>query len=158
MAACRQRQSTLPQCGQLGVQISANGSRWLLETALTGGHVGESSTAWQRALLARAAGLVVQTDDLDVHLGLSSTWSFRTPQEPGSQTGIDYSTTPEYDIQNRSRIDTGTIPTSSTLGAGPEFGLAYGPLWIQGGVLPHLGEPHERLEPLRICTRNELAI
>lgn len=117
--------------GQLGVQIRADGSRWLVETALTGGHVGASSTARQRALLARAAGLIVQSDDLAVHLGLSSTWSFQMPQEPGSRAGIAYSATPEYDIQDRSSIDTDVIPAGGALGVGPEFGLAYGPLWIQ---------------------------
>ncbi|MBS0640199.1 MAG: hypothetical protein JSS43_10025 [Proteobacteria bacterium] len=124
--------------GQLGIQLSADGPRWLVETAFTGGRVGDSGSSRQRGVLARAAGLVVKQDDLDVHLGVSAVWSFRTPQAFGSPPGITYASTPEYDIPGRSTIDTGSIPARGTLNVGPEFGFAYGPLWFQAEWYPAL--------------------
>ncbi|MBW4025588.1 MAG: hypothetical protein HIU92_21160 [Proteobacteria bacterium] len=118
--------------GQLGLQVGAHRARWLVEATLTGGQIGDSSTSRYRGVLARAAGLVVKTHDLAVHVGVSAASSLQLAQEPGSAPAIDYSATAEYGIQGRSEIDTGAIPAQGTVSAGPEFGLAYGPLWVQG--------------------------
>jgi phosphate-selective porin OprO and OprP len=118
--------------GRTGVQLTANRERWLLNAALTGPRAGPGDDGRERALLARAAGLIVHRDGLDVHLGLSGVWEFRTPQEAGSRPAIELSNPPEYTIISQSYLSTGQIPASSMRTGGLETGVAWGPLWLQG--------------------------
>jgi hypothetical protein len=66
--------------GRVGAEARANGDRWFVSAALTGGRVGPGVDGSQRGAVARVAGRVVQAEDLAVHLGLSGVWSFQPPR------------------------------------------------------------------------------
>ena len=65
---------------RVGAEARANGERWFVSAALTGGETGPGTDSSQRGAVARVAGRVVQAEALAVHLGLSGVWSLRPPR------------------------------------------------------------------------------
>jgi phosphate-selective porin OprO/OprP len=118
--------------GRTGLEISARGERWLASTTLVGPRVGYGDDARERAVMGRAAGLVVQQDNLAIHLGLDALWRFRTPQENGQRPGVELSNAPEYTISPESYLSTGFIEAKSMASGGIEAGVASGPFWASG--------------------------
>jgi phosphate-selective porin OprO/OprP len=118
--------------GRTGVEIQAQGDRYLASVGFAGPRVGYGDDARERAVMGRAAGLVVKQDNLAIHLGLNGLWRFRTPQENGQRPGIELSNAPEYTISPESYLSTGFIEAKSMASGGIEAGVASGPFWASG--------------------------
>jgi phosphate-selective porin OprO/OprP len=118
--------------GRTGVEIGAQGDRWLTSLGLIGPRVGYGDDARERAVMGRVAGLVVQRENFAVHLGLDGLWRFRTPQENGQRPGVELSNAPEYTISPESYLSTGFIEAKSMASGGVEAGVAAGPFWASG--------------------------
>ena len=116
-----------------GVQLQADGERFNASLALTAGQAGPGRDGNQRAVVARAAGLPVQTGALTIHAGLSGEWVFRPASDAGRSAAISLSDGPELRIDDvPSGLSTGRIEARSGGALGPELGLGWRRLWLQG--------------------------
>lgn len=118
--------------GRTGVELQASGDRYTALLGLFGSRVGYGDDERERALTGRVAGLVVQQENLAVHLGADVLYRFRTPQEAGQRPGVTLSTAPEYTITPESYLSTGFIEARGMTSGGLEAGVASGPLWLSG--------------------------
>jgi phosphate-selective porin OprO and OprP len=117
---------------RVGGQFGAARERWFAAVFLTGGRTGPGARSGQRAVLGRAAGLVIKTDNAALHLGISGAWLYRVPSSGGGVHTIDLSDQPELQIDNvPPSLSTGPIAAQSALIGGPEVGLGWDRLWLQ---------------------------
>jgi len=114
-------------------QAGASGNRWFATALVTGGTAGPGAQSDQRALLGRAAGLIVKTDNLALHLGFSGAWVFQPPRPAGGGSVLSFSNQPELAIDAApASLSTGPITTPGAETGGVEAGLGWGRLWVQG--------------------------
>lgn len=117
---------------RVAAEIRANGERWLVAAALTGGRPGPGEDSTQRGAVARLAGLPIRRDGLSVHLGISGAWSFRPPRAAEGRS-VELSEPPELSLdRDNPTLDTGAIRADSARSGGVALGLSRGPLWVQG--------------------------
>ncbi len=117
---------------RVGGQFGAARERSFAAVFLTGGRTGPDARSGQRAVLGRAAGLVIKTDNSALHLGASGAWLYRVPSSGGGVHTIDLSDQPELQIDNvPPSLSTGPIAAQSALIGGPEVGLGWDRLWLQ---------------------------
>lgn len=115
-----------------GIQVQADGERWNVAVAGTAGQAGPPDDGGQRAIVARAAGLPVKTDDLMIHLGVSGEWVF-SPRRGGNLREVSFSDREQLQIDNAApSLSTGAIRARSAGAVGPEVGLTWRRLWLQG--------------------------
>jgi len=115
-------------------QAEASGDRWFATMLVTGGTTGPGAESDQRALLGRAAGLVVKDREVALHLGLSGAWVFQPPRG-GSGQGptLSFSNQPELQVDDaKASLSTGSLDTPGAEMGGIEAGLGWGRLWVQG--------------------------
>jgi phosphate-selective porin OprO and OprP len=117
---------------RVGGQFGATGERWFAAVFLTGGRTGPGAMPAQRALLVRAAGLVIKTDNAALHLGASGAWLYRVPSSDGGVHTLNLSDQPELQVDKvPPSLSTGPIAAQSALIGGPEVGLSWDRLWLQ---------------------------
>jgi hypothetical protein len=117
---------------RVGGQFGAARERWFAAVFQTGGRTGPGARPAQRALLVRAAGLVIKTDNAALHLGASGAWLYRVPSSGGGVHALDLSNQPELQIDKvPPSLSTGPIAAQSALIGGPEVGLSWDRLWLQ---------------------------
>lgn len=115
-----------------GIQVQVDGERWNVAVAGTAGQAGRPDDGGQRAIVARAAGLPVKMGDLVVHLGVSGEWVF-DPRRGANLREVSFSDREQLQIDNVSpSLSTGAIRAGSAGALGPEFGLGWRRLWLQG--------------------------
>jgi len=121
--------------GRVGGEVGATGERWFAAALVTGGLTGHGADSDQRAVLARVAGLVIKTDDVSLHLGLSGAWLYHPPN-PGEQgQSLSFSNQPELAIDDASAsLSTGRIAARNAEMGGVEAGSGWGRLWVQGEI------------------------
>lgn len=118
---------------RVGVQAQADGPRYNASVALTGGRAGPGDDGNQRAVVGRAAGLPIRTDETTLHLGVSGEWVFRPANERGKPRALGFSDREELQIDDAaSSLSTRSIPAGSGGAFGPELALAWRQLWLQG--------------------------
>ncbi len=114
------------------VQAQASGDRWNVSVAGTAGQAGPPDDGGQRAVVARAAGLPLKTDDLALHLGVSGEWVF-DPRSGANLQEATFSDREQLQIDAVSpSLSTGTIRARSAGASGAELGLTWRRLWLQG--------------------------
>ena len=117
----------------VGARYAAD--RYFLAGYLTGGTFGSQTAALatpqQTGIVARAAGRPVATDDWDVHVGFSASDAFRIQRTAAGQT-LTIQDRPELRIDQNRLISTGAINARSANEYGPEFGIRYRNLLLQG--------------------------
>jgi phosphate-selective porin OprO and OprP len=113
-------------------EVRATGDRWFASTLLTGGQTGPGAQGDQRAWLGRAAGLVVKTDEVALHLGTSAGWVFQPPRTGAGQRVLSFSDQPEFQVDPAdASLSTGPLNVASAGFGGVESGLTWGRLWLQ---------------------------
>lgn len=118
--------------GRVGAQLGASGERWYATALLTGGRTGPGARSDQRAVLGRAAGLVVKTDDVALHLGLSGGWLYQAPRSGAGGRSLSFSDQSEVQIDRTSpSLATGSVAAKGARIGGVELGLGWGRLWAQ---------------------------
>lgn len=118
---------------RVGSQFGAAGERWFAAVFLTGGRTGPDARSDQRALLGRAAGLVIKTENVALHLGVSGSWLYHVPSGVAGVHTLSLSNQTELNIDNVApSLSTGPIPAQSAWLGGAEAGLGWGRLWLQG--------------------------
>ena len=119
--------------GRVGAQVQATGERWFATTLVTGGLTGQGARSDQRAVLARAAGLAVKTDDLLLHLGASGAWLYQVAKSDSGRRTLSFSNQPELNLDDvGSSLSTGSLAARGARLGGVEAGLGWGRLWLQG--------------------------
>lgn len=114
------------------VQAQADGERWTVAIAGTAGQAGPPDDGRQRAVVARAAGLPLKTDDVTLHLGVSGEWVF-DPRRGADLREVSFSDREQLQIDSVTpSLSTGSIRARSAGALGPEVGLAWRRLWLQG--------------------------
>jgi phosphate-selective porin OprO/OprP len=117
---------------QVGGQFGAESERWFVALFQTGGGTGPDAQPPQRALLTRAAGLLIKTDNAALHLGASGAWLYRVPSSGGCVHTLDLSNRTELQIDKvPPSLSTGPIAAQDALLGGPEVGLGWDRLWLQ---------------------------
>ena len=117
---------------RVGGQFGAARERWFAAVFLTGGRTGPDARSGQRAVLGRAAGLVIKTDNVALHLGASGSWLYQVPSSKGGVHTLSLSNQTELYIDDVApSLSTGPIPAQSAWMGGPEMGLGWGRLWLQ---------------------------
>ncbi len=115
-----------------GIQAEADGERWNVTVAGTAGQAGPPDDGGQRAIVFRAAGLPVKTGDVALHLGISGEWVFQ-PRRGANLSEVSFSDREQLQIDNAApSLSTGTIRAGSAGAFGPEVGLTWRRLWLQG--------------------------
>ena len=119
---------------------SAVGARWadrrfFVAGYLTGGSYGSQSaelaTPQQTGGTFRVAGRPVASQDFDLHLGLSGSAAFDISRTASGQN-IQLRDRPELRIDNNRLIDTGALAADSAYQWGPEFGVRWRNVMLQG--------------------------
>jgi len=109
--------------------------RYFLAGYLTGGTYGSQSAALatpqQTGAVLRVAGRPVATSDWDVHAGFSASDAFRIQRTASGQT-INLQDRPELRIDQNRLISTGALNARSAYEYGPEFGIRWRNLLLQG--------------------------
>ena len=109
--------------------------RFLVAGYLTGDTYGSQSTALARPQstggVFRAAVRPFYNENVDVHLGASTSASFRVRRTAAGQT-LQLRDRPELRIDTNRLVDTGLLNASGAYSYGPEFAFRYGPFMIQG--------------------------
>ena len=115
------------------IQALAAGDRYHVAASLTAGQAGPGRDGDQRALVARAVGLPIKTDELTLHVDVSGEYVFRPARDVGKLPALSLSDQPELRIDDiPAPLSTGSIQTSSVGAVGPELGVAYGRFYAQG--------------------------
>ncbi len=113
-------------------QAEASGDRWFTTALVTGGTTGPGAQSDQRALLGRAAGLAIRSENVALHLGLSGAWLFQPPRTAGSGPALSFSDQPELQLDNAdASLSTVSLHTPGVKTGGVEAGLGWGQLWVQ---------------------------
>jgi len=110
-------------------------NRWFASAYLTGAAYGSNLTAQgvpdQTGGVARLAGRPVATADMDVHLGVSGSYAFDIRRTATGQT-LQLRDRAELRIDQSRLIDTGALNADKAWTAGPEFGVRWRSLMLQG--------------------------
>ena len=115
-----------------GIQVEADGERWNVALAGTAGQAGPPDDGGQRAIVGRVAGLPLKTSDVALHLGVSGEWVF-DPRRGANLREVSFSDREQLQIDNAApSLSTGSIQAGSAGAVGPEFGLTWRRLWLQG--------------------------
>ena len=111
------------------------GERYFLAGYLTGAPYGSQQVALaqpqQTGGVVRVAGRPVATGDWDVHLGFSASEAFRIQRMAGGQT-LTLQDRPELRIDQNRLVGTGALNANSAGEYGPEFGMRWRNLLLQG--------------------------
>ena len=111
------------------------GERYFLAGYLTGGTYGSQTAALatpqQTGGVLRLAGRPVATGDWDVHFGVSASEAFRIQRTASGQT-LNLQDRPELRIDQNRLISTGALNANSAGEYGPEFGVRWRNLLLQG--------------------------
>ena len=114
------------------VQAQADGDRWIIAVAGTAGQAGPPDDGGQRAIVARAAGLPLKAKDVALHLGASGEWVF-DPRSGANLREASFSDKEQLQIDDVTpSLSTGSIRVRSAGAFGPEIGLSWRRLWLQG--------------------------
>lgn len=114
------------------VQVQASGDRWNVSVSGTAGQAGPPDDGGQRAVVARAAGLPLKTEDVALHLGVSGEWVF-DPRGGANLREVSFSDREQLQIDDVTpSLSTGSIRARSAGAFGPEIGLTWRRLWLQG--------------------------
>ena len=109
--------------------------RWFAAAYLTGDAYGSNNTAQatrgQTGFVGRVAGRAYADADTDVHLGFSGSYAFDLRRQANGQT-LQLRDRPELRIDQQRLIDTGGISADSAFTWGPEFGVRWRNLLLQG--------------------------
>jgi phosphate-selective porin OprO and OprP len=117
---------------RVGGQLGAARERWFVAVFQTGGRTGPNARSDQRALLARAADLLIKTDNTVLHLGASVAWLYRVPSSGDGSHTLTLSDQPELQIDKVTpSLSTGPIAAQRAVMGGPEVGLSWDRLWLQ---------------------------
>ena len=83
-------------------------------------------------MLARAAGLVIDTDDLKLHVGASGAWLYQVPRAGDGSRTVTLSNQPEFQLTLApSAITTGSVPARGAHLGGVEAALNWSRIFIQ---------------------------
>ncbi|WP_421990508.1 OprO/OprP family phosphate-selective porin [Roseococcus sp.] len=119
---------------------SAVGARWadrrfFVAGYLTGGTYGSQSaelaTPQQTGGTFRVAGRPIASQDMDLHLGFSTSAAFDLGRTASGQS-LRLRDRPELRIDNNRLIDTGSLAADSAYQWGPEFAFRYRNFMLQG--------------------------
>ena len=109
--------------------------RYFLAGYLTGGTYGSQTASLaqpqQTGIAVRAAGRPVATADWDLHLGVSASDAFRIQRTATGQT-LTLQDRPELRIDQNRLVSTGALNARSAYTYGPEFGLRWRNVMLQG--------------------------
>lgn len=118
--------------GRVGGQLGGTGERWFASVFLTGGKTGSGARSDQRAVLGRAAGLVVQTDSVSVHLGASGAWLYQVARAGDGSRTLRLSDQPEIQLDMApASLTSGAVPATGARLGGVEAGMSWDRLWLQ---------------------------
>lgn len=121
--------------GRTGIAAFGNGEEWFASFAVTGAPIATQSFDEQVALTGRVAGLVVKSNDLNIHLGANATYVLQAP-DAGPDTAARYPLRlrdrPEVRVDSTRLIDTGNINTDTLFIPGAEFAANFQSLFLQG--------------------------
>jgi len=110
--------------------VRGNTDNFYASLYYTGGQIGDGGTDEQTAVVGRAAYLIAPNPDLNVHIGASGTHVFEVNQD-GAQT-LNLRDRPELRIDATRLAFTGSLATESAQAYGPEFGMNWKNLYLQG--------------------------
>ncbi|MDO9461080.1 MAG: porin [Alphaproteobacteria bacterium] len=112
------------------IGVRGNTDNFYASLYYTGGQIGDGGTDEQTAVVGRAAYLIAPNPDLNVHIGASGTHVFEVNQD-GAQT-LNLRDRPELRIDATRLAFTGSLATESAQAYGPEFGMNWKNLYLQG--------------------------
>lgn len=123
--------------GRYGVGFRANEKKWYVSAYWTGGTIADAEVAdEQSALVARAAALLWQDDDFDIHLGSSLSWVLEPADQGSLSTSarypIRFRDRPELRVDSTRLIDTGAVDAKSAFANGFEAAVRAGSFFFQG--------------------------
>ena len=114
-----------------GLEARVNGDRYNAAIAITAGRAGPGRDGNQRAVVGRAAGLLLD-GPVTLHAGLSGEWVFHPPRPAGRSPTLSLSDGTELRVDDApASLDTRAISATSGGAFGPEAGLAWRGLWLQ---------------------------
>jgi phosphate-selective porin OprO/OprP len=123
--------------GREGAEVFAQGERYLVSLALTGGKTTDAATFdEQQALVGRVAWLAVDLSDVKWLLNVDSTHVFKladTAAGPAPSGAIALSAGPELSIDASRTVDTGLLDARHVTEFGMETAVELGRLFGQGG-------------------------
>ncbi len=123
--------------GRLGLGVRSSGARWFGALTLTSRTVNDAEVFdSQTALVGRAAGLLLTSEDYNLLLGGSGTYVLHPPDlgadATGARYGIRFRDRPELRLDSTRLIDTGSINARHAYAAGVEFGANWHNFFLQG--------------------------
>jgi len=117
----------------VGARYAAD--RYFVTGYLTGAPYGSQNSLLaqpqQTGVVARIAGRPVATDDWDMHVGFSASDAFRIQRTSAGQS-LTLQDRPELRIDQNRLITTGALNARSAYEYGPEFGLRWRNIMLQG--------------------------
>jgi len=121
--------------GRQGVEIFAQGERYLVSLALTGGKTTDTATFdEQQGLVGRVAWLAMDRDDLKWLLNADATHVLKVSDiAPGTPNAVQLSAGPELSVDASRTVDTGLLDARHVTEFGMETALNLGRLFGQGG-------------------------
>jgi len=123
--------------GREGAEVFAQGERYLVSLALTGGKTGDAATFdEQQAVVGRVAWLAMDSGDVKWLLNMDATHVFKpadTAAGPAASGGIALSAGPELSIDASKTVDTGLLDARHVTEFGMETAAQWGRLFGQGG-------------------------
>jgi len=121
--------------GREGVEIFAQGERYLVSLALTGGKTTDAATFdEQQGLVGRVAWLAVDRGDLKWLLNADATHVLKVGDiAPGIPNSVQLSAGPELSVDGSRTVDTGFLDARHVTEFGMETALSLGRLFGQGG-------------------------
>jgi phosphate-selective porin OprO/OprP len=123
--------------GREGAEVFAQGERYLVSLALTGGKTGDAATFdEQQAVVGRVAWLAMDRGDVKWLLNVDATHVFKPADVtagPAASGAIALSAGPELSIDGSRTVDTGLLDARHVTEFGMETALSLGRLFGQGG-------------------------
>lgn len=121
--------------GRTGIAAFGNGEEWFASLAVTGAPIATQSFDEQVALVGRVAGLVVKSNDLNIHLGANATYVLQAPDagpDAAARHPLRLRDRPEVRVDGTRLIDTGNINTDTLFIPGAEFAANFQNFFVQG--------------------------
>jgi len=123
--------------GREGAEIFAQGERYLVSLALTGGKTTDAATFdEQQGLVGRVAWLAVDRDEIKWLLNADATHVFRLADVapgPASPNMVELSNGPEISVDGSRTVDTGLLDARHVTEFGMETALNLGRFFAQAG-------------------------
>ena len=122
--------------GRYSVGVRANDKQWYVSAYLTGATLADAEVSdEQSAIVARAAALLWQDEDFDIHIGSSLSWLLE-PADQGSLASsprypVRFRDRPELRVDSTRLIDTGAIDARSAFANGFEAAFRAGSFFFQ---------------------------